>query len=283
MIWLDEGGRQRNLRLIPPPAALDGAIEHFWIQGAVPGPVWRVVPDLSAHVLFSVTNGPNGASASCRVVGARSRFFDAHTAGRTLTIGARLRPGALPHLLRDNASQLSDRSVALDCITGSAGRSLAERMAEAPQQEALKLLTEFLMERLAAAPPTFPRNLIPASTSVTEMAQVLHLSRRGVYGRLLDSVGLPPKLALRIQRLHTALYALNTRTSLADAAAHAGYADQAHFTREASCLLGQPPAIWRLRGCSFLQDGNTPEGDNGGQYADPLSGRHCGMRRGSRS
>jgi len=44
MIWLDEGGRQRGLRLIVPPPALRDQVEHFWIQETMPKTIWRIVP-----------------------------------------------------------------------------------------------------------------------------------------------------------------------------------------------------------------------------------------------
>jgi AraC-like DNA-binding protein len=254
VVWIDDGGRQRDLGLIAPTAALHDVVEHFWIQGLLPKQLWRVVPDLSAHVIVSITSASRGLSASCFVVGARSQYCDINVAGRGLTIGARLRPGALPHLLRDSASQLTDRTVALDRIVGRAALTLVERMSEARQPEALRLFAEFLSERLDSARPPLPQNLIRSATSVTDLARALSLSRRGVYDRLSATVGLPPKLALRIHRLHRALFALNTGVSPSDAAATAAYCDQAHFTREATCLLGETPGAWVRRGCSILQD-----------------------------
>lgn len=260
VIWIDDGGRQRDLGLIVPPPALRDVVEHFWIQGLMPKPLWRVVPDLSAHVIFSITSTSRGLSASSVVVGARSRYCDINVAGRVLTIGARLRPGALPHLLRDSASQLTDRTVALDRIVGRAGLTLVEQMTEVRQDEALRVFAEFFNDRLDSATPSLPQNLIRGVTSVTDLARALSLSRRGAYDRLSTTVGLPPKLALRIHRLHRALFALNTGVSPSDAAATAAYCDQAHFTREATCLLGETPGAWVRRGCSILQDSSSPRG-----------------------
>jgi len=73
------------------------------------------------------------------------------------------------------------------------------------------------------------------------------LSPRAVHAHLIATVGLAPKRALRIQRLLAALrYAGGGRT-LSAAALAAGYSDQAHFTRDARQLLGEPPAAWRRR------------------------------------
>jgi AraC-like DNA-binding protein len=260
VIWLDEGGRQRHSKLIGPPVALRETIEHFWIQAALPKNVWRVVPDLSAHVIFSIVSGPNGLSSDCRVVGARRHSFDVCMAGRVLTIGARLTPGALAGLVRDDATQLTDRSVPLDTIVGPIGLTLVEQMMEVHPREALRLFTRFFIERIGQATPLFPRDSIRHITSVRDLARAQGISRRRAYDEFSTRVGLPPKLALRIQRLHQALIVLNTTACLADAAAHAGYSDQAHFTREAAGLLGESPATWRRRRCPFIQDTNTPNG-----------------------
>jgi AraC-like DNA-binding protein len=253
VVWLDQGGQQRDLNLIAPPPALEDAVEHFWMQGPMPADVWRVVPDHRAHVIFTVAHGRFGLAATCCVVGARSRFCDIRVAGRILTIGARLRPGALPRLIADDAAQLTDRSVELECVAGRNGRDLVERMAQVCEHEAGRLLTGFLRERFMAAKPVARRNLIYSSGSVDQLARTLAISRRGLYDRMISDIGLSPKLMLRIERLHQALLVVNRGVLLADAAAVSGYSDQAHLTREAKCLLGEPPLAWQRRAAHFFK------------------------------
>lgn len=55
-----------------------------------------------------------------------------------------------------------------------------------------------------------------------------------------DQVGMPPKTVARMPRLHHAAHLLNTwpRRPLADIAEFCGYADQAHFNRDAHKLAG---------------------------------------------
>jgi AraC-like DNA-binding protein len=257
MIRLDEGGQQSDYPLIAAPAPLRHVVEHFWVQHSGPNGVRRIVPDPNAHVIFWTRREPRGLVAKCQIVGARSTFFDAHMA-RELTIGARLRPGVLPELVRDSAAQFTDRSAPLGDIAGRPGARLLEQMAEAPPREAVAYLAQFLSARLTSL--TAPRSdLLDGVTSVFEMARALHRSRRSAYNRLTEAVGLAPKLALRIHRLHKALFELNQGRSLADAAATAAYSDQAHFSREAGRLLGEPPGVWqRRRHCSFVQDNQRP-------------------------
>jgi AraC-like DNA-binding protein len=254
VVRLDEGGWQSDLGLIAPPPELCHAVEHFWLQKPLPKDVWRIVPDISAHVIFSTTHGPGGLVAECRIVGARTTFFDLPAAGRTLTIGARLRPGVLHQLVRDSAVQFTDRSAPLEDIAGRSGARLVEQMVEAPPREAVECLAQFLSVRFASR-IALPADLLDGVTSVFELAQALHRSRRTAYNRLAKAVGLAPKLALRILRLHRALFEWNRGRSRADAAASAGYSDQSHFSRETVLLLGESSGVWqRRRNCSFVQD-----------------------------
>jgi AraC-like DNA-binding protein len=69
-----------------------------------------------------------------------------------------------------------------------------------------------------------------------------------LYERSRKSVGLAPKRALRIARLHRALRLADGRQPWSAAAAAAGYADQAHLTRDMQALLGEGPTDWALRG-----------------------------------
>jgi AraC-like DNA-binding protein len=253
MIWLDEGGHDRHVRLIAPPLSLREAVEHFWILGARPRSVWRIVPDASAHVIFAVSQQRSGLVGECHVVGARTTHFDAAVAARTVTIGARLRPGALPLLLHDDADGLTDRRVPLDTIFGRRGLELIEQMTEARSETRVQLLARFLASVMKSPDHGLFTPMADAG-SVGDVARAMRLSRRGVYDRFLREIGLSPKIALRIRRLHRALLAMNRGITLAGVAVESGYSDQAHFTRDAVHLLGESPAIWRRRSCSFVQD-----------------------------
>src|SRR5262245_61432 len=132
MVWLDEGGWQNTrLRLIPPPPELHHAVEHFWVQRAMPKNVWRIVPDVCAYAIFSVDRSSRGLVANGRITGARSTYFDLHAPARVLSIGARLRAGVLPELVGHSAYELTDRNIAMQDVASSAGRRLVEEMAEA--------------------------------------------------------------------------------------------------------------------------------------------------------
>jgi AraC-like DNA-binding protein len=72
-------------------------------------------------------------------------------------------------------------------------------------------------------------------------ARRLGISQRSLQRLSLAHTGQPPLFWLRLIRLRQALAAARDGTPLAEAAADAGYADQAHFTREARRFHGAPP------------------------------------------
>jgi AraC-like DNA-binding protein len=69
-------------------------------------------------------------------------------------------------------------------------------------------------------------------------------------------LGVSPKAFLRIERVWAAREAIRAGGPLAMVAAHLGYADQAHLTREVRELLGVTPR--ELRPVVILQDLTAP-------------------------
>jgi AraC-like DNA-binding protein len=79
---------------------------------------------------------------------------------------------------------------------------------------------------------------------VHELSRVLHVSDRQLQRRMLAAVGYAPKTLhriLRFQRLLAVAHAAGEGASLSSRAIGAGYADQAHMTRELRQLAGRPP------------------------------------------
>src|SRR4051812_16539154 len=116
MVHLDEGGKGRgSSRLVDPAAPLTQWVEHFSVEGDRSVPQdrpWRVVPDPSPHVIFTVSSD----SARCCVVGARTVFHDVHAGHRSVTIAARMRPGALGPLTGFRPEIFTDRGVPLEDV-----------------------------------------------------------------------------------------------------------------------------------------------------------------------
>ncbi len=112
-------------------------------------------------------------------------------------------------------------------------------------------MTVFLERRFAQVGPGGQHNfsrLLTSAPTVAALAAATNLCQRALYEYWHDQVGLAPKRALRIVRLHRALWFAHRRRSWSEVAAAAGFADQAHLTREMQALLGEGPSDWAKRG-----------------------------------
>ena len=108
---------------MPPAPALNGLVEHFWVQHAPDPKVcqlpWRLVPDVNPQLIVVVPQGTKLLEGvRCAIVGGRSRFADISLANRALTLGVQLQPGALPLLTRLPASDFTDAQCLLEKCSG---------------------------------------------------------------------------------------------------------------------------------------------------------------------
>jgi AraC-like DNA-binding protein len=255
MVTLDHGGAGlASARVVPPPPDLAPFLEHISVQDGRRGASWWVVPDANPHLIAAVTeDGTGERRVRLSVVGPRHEAAEIDTSRRVLTVAARLRPGALAALLRQPVHELADRALPACDMWPAAVFMDLEIAADAPADVHAHELQR-LLRRLARRADC--ARVIDASLSaqrVSRVAAAHGLSLRAVHRHLLESVGLAPKRTLRIVRLHAALRRLNRPgASMSDAAHAAGYADQAHFSRECRALIGRAPSAWlALRADSF--------------------------------
>jgi AraC-like DNA-binding protein len=164
--------------------------------------------------------------------------------GRRL-VGIRLGSGIGPLVLGVLARELIDQRVPLDALWPAADvRHLAERVAASPAPGTV--LEAAAAERLAHVGGPDPMTaevvrLLRLGRGVRAIADVVGLSERQLHRRSLDAFGYGPKVLGRILRLQEAIRLARSGAALADSAAAAGFADQAHLSREARSLTGQPP------------------------------------------
>lgn len=167
--------------------------------------------------------------------------------------GLRFKPGKAPGFLGAPASALLDSRVPLADLWGeSAAASVASRLAEAESPEgAAEILDEAIAGRAAAAPCSDPivDQLVailsgqPDAHGVVQLAtQVLAVGERRLHRHCRAGVGYGPKMLERVLRFQRARRIARDTLSLAEVAAMAGYADQAHLTRESRRLAGRTPS-----------------------------------------
>jgi AraC-like DNA-binding protein len=156
--------------------------------------------------------------------------------------GVRFAPGAAGVALGVPVDELRDRRVELEDLWGRAGRLIGERAGSDPLALARALLPRIgdvapdprvraAAVRLARAP----------ATPVPALAAAVELGDRQLRRAFAAAVGYGPKTYARVMRFRLALALVRAGEPLARAALAAGYADQAHMTREMAALAGRPP------------------------------------------
>lgn len=265
MVTLDQGGAGRPFLAVRRWAGAGaGLAEMSWILGPVPaasGSSWRIVPDTHPHLIHHRFRDGRGRTT---FVGPRSRFLDVPQDVRAFTVGVRLVPGALPRLLEVSAWELRDRSIPVAEALGRRGSDLAARLS---REEAPRRVEELLRSLFLGIPRRpvdrrvrgflahlgRPEGDAPGGP-IRRIAELIEVSERSLREVCRSRIGLRPKEAHRIARLHRALEAGIRGRPDAEAACLAGYADQAHLIRESRTLLGTTPARFRARGVAVLSN-----------------------------
>ena len=167
--------------------------------------------------------------------------------------GVRFRPGRAPGFLSVPASEMLDTRVPLADLWGraEAGR-LADELAGAPGPgAAAAVLDEAMATRAGAAgsPDPVVDGLVSllgdepdARAAVRTASAALAVGERRLLRRCRAAVGYGPKTLDRVLRFQRAIRLAPRADSLGLLAALAGYADQAHLSRECRRLAGITPS-----------------------------------------
>jgi AraC-like DNA-binding protein len=228
-LWLREPApHARGHRVLP-----DACVDVVWIDGRV-----MVAGPATAPVLVDL---PAGA----------------------ISLGVRFRVGAAGAALGLPAGELLDVSVPLEDVWGAEAARIAERVGGAATPAAqLERLAAAVRERLAEPPDRLVR---AAAAGIARDA--LGIGDRQLRRRFADAVGYGPKTLERVLRFQRflSLATAACRPELARLALDAGYADQAHLTRECSRLAGLSPA-------ALLASGAAPAGDRSVSFKTARAG-----------
>jgi AraC-like DNA-binding protein len=232
-----------------PPSSLADHVVCTWIQ--------TVSPQSTA---FTHRKAPNGSVELVCVAGSMPRILGPQTgpieqalAPGTTIVGVRLRPEAASSVLGLPTHTLLDLVLGADELWGDRAHALQERVALASSgREAAAHLERAVTERLADAPGPDPvvaeavrRLMSRRRADVGSMAASLFISERQLRRRFEAATGLTPTRLHRMLRFQRFLALAWTRehpsTQVAQLALEAGYADQAHLSRDAAALEGRPP------------------------------------------
>jgi AraC-like DNA-binding protein len=188
----------------------DGCLDIIWNDGAV----FVAGPDTVAEAATS----PEG-----------TRFY-----------ALRLADGLGPAVLGVPADELTDRQVPLDDLWPAAA---VRRVAESA--DPLVALEDAVARRWREPEP----QMVALATAAREgrpvgaIADALGFSARQLQRRCRTSFGYGPKMLARVLRMQRAVELARRGRPFADVSATAGYADQAHLSREVKALAGVPLSV----------------------------------------
>jgi AraC-like DNA-binding protein len=214
------------------PAAGHPFVECWWEQRVdAGGYVQRVLPDACADLIVT-------SDGRATVVGPATSVHLPHLPGGARLRGLRVRTAAIGTALGLPADELRDLEVPLgDLFPRRTAARVAERVWRGDAGAVLDpgagdRRVEYALARLGR----------PAAR-VADVAASLGMSERHLRRLILTHTGLEPRTLRRVARFQRFLeLSAGEGRPLADLAFGAGYADQAHLTREVRALSGLTPA-----------------------------------------
>ncbi|MFC7302940.1 helix-turn-helix domain-containing protein [Streptomyces monticola] len=215
-------------------ARVDGAV--VWTKSVAPtaADVYPVLPDGCMDLLW--------AEGRLYVAGPDTRAYHPGGLGGARIVGIRFAPGTAPALLGVPAHELRDQRAELaDLWPAAQVRRLTARIdAAADPAAALEAVAVERAADAAVPDPALRRvaEALRAGRTVGETADELGLGARWLHRRSLAAFGYGPKTLAKVLRLQHALVLARDGLALADTAAVAGFADQAHLARDVRELTG---------------------------------------------
>jgi AraC-like DNA-binding protein len=223
----------------------------------LPQPAVVVVIGLGDQPL--TVEGPGGRRRLGSLVAALSPGAARIRGERVECIEMRLAPRAAHALLGVSPRELDGSVTGLDELWGPHERRLRERLAEATTwQERLGLVGGFLAQRAPRAPSMTPEVAAAWDSIVAhggrigigDLAASCGWSRKQLWTRFTDQIGLSPKRAAMLVRFDRAARALIAGGNAADVASACGYADQPHLHRDVLAFTGCTPRALAARATS---------------------------------
>jgi AraC-like DNA-binding protein len=260
----------RYRELLPDPR-LRPAIKCYWfLQGTMAAPEPdRILPDGCCELIFHCGDhftqqleANTRAQPRRLLIGPTTHAVVVSPGHSVDVIGIRFRPagsallgGAPARELRDSALDAQDAGVRIPAELLEVLASLGS------DRDRARVLDRVLLRRLENT--SLDHQMLALQRCIVEsggelrtrwLAQVAGLSMRQLQRRFHTATGLTPKLLSRLVRLQRALVVVQERhNTLASVAASAGYADQAHFTRDFREFAGVSPSEY-FRGERQLSD-----------------------------
>jgi AraC-like DNA-binding protein len=234
-------------REIRPPAHLAAHIECFWHRtvGEPPDAAW-ILPDGCLDIIWASGHEPFVAGPATLPVRTVIDFY-------AEICGVRFRPGVGQQILGIDAHEVRNRHALLrDIWPRDQAAAWAGAMDQPSLTAKLDAASGLIAGRLesVADPDPLVRDTVVwivahPGDRVEEIARRCGLSDRQMRRRFAQAVGYGPKTLQRVLRMQRVLWLARAdaraEPGLARLALAAGYADQAHMTRELATLTGLTP------------------------------------------
>ena len=269
MLWPAQGpdvydvGRDEQ---IPAPVSL--VVRHLWsVQWRRPEAASfrsQVLSHPITHLTFEDATGGqlHGQPVPAALVhGLVTRVFSVELPVAGRVTGVAFHPGGLAALLGVAAGSLTDRVVPAAAVLGRTVEAVAREILQEPDEArrgrlALDHVGDLLrpqLDRIASDPAyAIVRRAtelmrVREHVTLTPIAEQLNVSPRTLQRHFARYVGASPLWVLRRYRLQDAATAIDAGrgSDLAELAHSLGFADQAHFTRAFTAVVGVPPARYR--------------------------------------
>ncbi len=234
---LDVGSGDRE-RLLPT-----GAMHLVFRTGGDSVRIFDSIDDPDGHLLGRAVVGGVRAGPYVRELPATSR-----------SVGAMLRPGAALPLFGATAAELAGRHTSLEDLWGETATTEARErivLGGSPARQ-LEVFESILLARLPRLHGLHPAvadalALFPGAPDVALAVERSGYSHRRFIALFRDAVGSSPKLYCRLLRFQRALARICApeQPALAEVAFAAGYADQAHLSRDFAEFAGASPGQYR--------------------------------------
>jgi AraC-like DNA-binding protein len=261
---LEPSASQTFRERVPSPW-LRRYITCVWVQEILPGSppyTHRTVPNGGAEIVCEL-------GGMAQIVGPQAGPTADVLPPGTTVVGVRISLGSAPTVLGVPASALVDLVVSADELWDASAVELSERIAGAQSPSAAAALLEAAVAaRLVQKPELDPvasetvRQILSGRMDgVRSLALSMHISERQLRRRCEAAIGVTPKVLERMVRFQGFLALAgksdHPTSELGRLALEAGYADQAHLTRESRRLAGRSPLTVLLeaqRHCGAAHD-----------------------------
>lgn len=244
-------GERFHVERRAPSPDLAGVVGYLWIL------TWDLrgrEPHRQQVLTSPIVNMTFTTGGRARVVGVVRNVFTETISDTGRAIGICFRPGGFRPFADGPVSGLTDRMVPVEEMFGPTARTVADAViAESRTDAAVALVEGFLRSRLPASPDPVVAEVdeivariaaSPGLLRVDDLADAVGVGTRRLQRIFAEYVGVGPKWVIRRHRIQEAAERADEGggADWAALSAELGYADQAHFTRDFTGVIGVSPS-----------------------------------------